>query len=192
MARERKFTTGDLFLATEQILLQHGYEGFTFSLLAEQLEVSRGTIYKYFENREELITDYMIYEMEKFLAELKQMDVIGNFDEQFTFLLKLMFKNTAVPHMIEIGRRIPVNDNQKVKQNIERLGQLHFEMYNYCQRLITKGKLEQKIKTSIPDSIMIGMIFQSIMIPNRLQIPQSEWIASIKEMLCHGMLKLTN
>ncbi|WP_462412117.1 TetR/AcrR family transcriptional regulator [Neobacillus sp. Marseille-QA0830] len=189
MARERKFTTGDLFQAAEQILLQHGYEGFTFSLLAEQLEVSRGAIYKYFDNREELITDYMIYEMEKFLADLKQMDAAGDFDGQFTFLLNLMFKNTAVPQMIEIGRKIPEGGNQKVKQNIETLGQLHFEMYNYCQRLVTKGKLEHKIKASIEDSIIIGMIFQSIMIPNRFRIPHSEWVASIKEMLCHGMVK---
>ncbi|WP_251551281.1 TetR/AcrR family transcriptional regulator [Neobacillus muris] len=192
MARERKFTTADLFQATEQILLQHGYEGFTFSLLAEQLEVSRGALYKYFDNREELITEYMIYEMGRFLAELKQIELHKDFEEQFTILLNLIFQNSAVPYMIEIGRRIPINGNNKVRQNIESLGRLHFEMYNYCQRLVTKGKMEQKIKSSIPDSVIIGMIFQAIMIPNRLHIPQSEWTASIQELLCHGILKRSN
>ena len=75
MARERKFSTDDLFQASKQLLLQHGYEGFTFSLLADQFDVCRA-LYKYYENKEELITDFMIYEMGKFLFELKEIKTI--------------------------------------------------------------------------------------------------------------------
>ena len=42
MARERKFSLEELFQTTKQLLLDYGYEGFTFSLLADQLEVARG------------------------------------------------------------------------------------------------------------------------------------------------------
>lgn len=57
MARERKFTRDDLYETTKYMLLENGYEGFTFSKLAEKLNVSRGAIYKYFNNKDELITD---------------------------------------------------------------------------------------------------------------------------------------
>lgn len=74
MARERKFSKDDLFRNVKHILLQHGYEGFTISLLADMLEVSRGALYKYYVNKNELITQFMIYEMEQFIGELKQIN----------------------------------------------------------------------------------------------------------------------
>ncbi|WP_040205719.1 TetR/AcrR family transcriptional regulator [Neobacillus jeddahensis] len=189
MARERKFSTDELYHATERILLKHGYEGFSFSLLAEQLDISRGAIYKYFDNREELITNYMLYEMKLFLEELKIIEEYHSFDEKFTFLLELIFKNSTVPQMIEIGRRVPINENNKVKENIGQLENLHLDMYKHLQGFIDLGRQEQKLKASIPDSLILGIIFQSIMIPNHFGISPSEWVQSIKEILCHGMLK---
>lgn len=188
MARDRKFSTEDLYQAAKHILLQHGYEGFNFGLLAEQLDISRGAIYKYFDNREELITNYMLYEMRLFLGELKEIEEFRSFEEKLTFLLTIIFKNSTVPQLIEIGRRIPINGNLKVKENIVELDNLHLDMYKHLQGFIDQGRQEGKLKASIPDSLLLGMIFQSILIPNHFGIPHSEWIASIKEVLCYGML----
>jgi len=188
MARERKFSTEDVYQATKQILLTYGYEGFNFGLLAEQLDISRGAIYKYFDNREELITSFMLYELRLFLVELKSIEKLHSFEEQLDFLLDLIFKNSTVPRLIEIGRRIPVNENLKVKENISQLENLHLEMYKHLQGFIDQGRQEQKIKASLPDSLILGMIFQTIMIPNHFGIPQTEWILSIREILCNGML----
>jgi len=189
MARERKFSTDDLFQAAEQMLLTHGYEGFSFSLLAEQLEISRGAIYKYYENKEELITDYMLYEMEHFLTELKDIELVDGFDGQFNFLIHIIFKNSTIPHMIELGRRIPINGNAKVQENMEKLEQLHLKMYHHLQGFISLGRQELKLRETLPDPLILGFIFQTIMIPNHFGIPQSQWIRSIKEMICYGMLQ---
>lgn len=189
MARERKFSTDNLFQATKQMLLAHGYEGFSYSLLAEQLEISRGAIYKYYDNKEELITDYMLYEMEHFLAELKDIESVDGFDAQFDFLINLIFKNSTIPHMIELGRRIPITGNQKVKENHEKLDKQHLNMYQHLQGFISLGRQELKLKETLPDPLILGFIFQTIMIPNHFGIPQSIWISSIKEMIRHGMLR---
>ncbi|ULT57257.1 TetR/AcrR family transcriptional regulator [Neobacillus drentensis] len=189
MARERKFSTDNLFLVTKQMLLAHGYEGFSFSLLADQLEISRGAIYKYYDNKEELITDYMLYEMEHFLAELKDIESVDGFDAQFDFLINLIFKNSTIPHMIELGRRIPINGNQKVKENHEKLDKQHLDMYQHLQGFISLGRQELKLKETLPDPLILGFIFQTIMIPNHFGIPHSIWISSIKEMIRHGMLR---
>jgi len=189
MARERKFSTEDLYHATKQVLLQHGYEGFSFSLLAEQLDISRGAIYKYFDNREELITNFMLYEMKLFLEELKEIEKYQSFEGKLTFLLDLIFKNPTIPQLIDIGRRIPINNNMKVKENIGQLENLHLEMYKHLQGFIDLGRQEQRLKASIPDSLILGIIFQSIMIPNHFGISKVEWVGSIKEVLCYGMLK---
>ncbi|WP_449622715.1 TetR/AcrR family transcriptional regulator [Robertmurraya sp. Marseille-Q9965] len=188
MARERKFSTDELYYATKQMLLEYGYEGFSFSLLAEQLEISRGAIYKYFDNREELISSFMLHEMKLFLEELKEIDNVPLFEEKFTFLLDLIFKNSTVPQLIEIGQRIPTNENKTVQENIRQLENLHLDMYKLLQGFINLGREEQKLKSSIPDSLILGIIFQSIMIPNHFGISQSVWVSSIKEILCKGIL----
>jgi TetR/AcrR family transcriptional regulator, repressor of fatR-cypB operon len=189
MARERKFSTDELFQATKLLLLKHGYEGFTFSLLADFLHVSRGAIYKYFENKEELISEYMLYEMNHFLEELKGIQGIEDFYDQLDFLIKIMFKNDQIQPLIEIGKQIPIHINDKVRGNIEKLGMLRIEMYYHLQGFVRQGKEEQKLNTSIPDSLILGYLFQSVAIPNHFGIPQTEWVHSIKEMICHGILK---
>ena len=60
-------------------------------------------------------------------------------------------------------------------------------MYKQFQGLIEQGKEELVIKNHLSEAIILGMIFQTIAIPNHFGIPQDEWIASIKEILCEGM-----
>ncbi|AST90204.1 TetR/AcrR family transcriptional regulator [Sutcliffiella cohnii] len=189
MAREKKFSTEDLFQATNHLLLQHGYEGFTFSILADHLNVSRGALYKYYENKEELITDFMLYEMNLFLVELREIDHVDGFEEQFEFLIQLIFKNKSIHKLIEIGSSIPTNVSAKAKENRDKLDLLHLEMYKNLQGFIELGKKERMLKEDIPNGLLLGIIFQSIAIPNHFGVPYSIWVESIKEILSHGMFK---
>lgn len=187
MARERKFTIEDLFTAVKQILLERGYEAFTFSLLAERLDVSRGAIYKYYDNKEDVITDFMIYEMELFVHELKEIDNQNGFEEQFNFLINLIFEKKDVHRLIGVAQHILASYDEKASVNKEKLEKLPLEMYQCLQSFILLGKKERKLKPHISDSLMLGFIFQSIAIPNHYQVPQGEWVSSIKEMISHGM-----
>lgn len=187
MARERKFSTEELFQCSKQLLLELGYEGFTFSLLAERMDVSRGAIYKYFENKEELITEYMLFEMEHFLAELKEVAVIDDFDQQFEYLFKLIFKNDKIQQLIEIGQQVPSSPSEKVRLNKQRLEEMHLKMYDHMQHFVKLGKAEKKLKEHIPDALVLGFIFQTIAIPNHFGIPQDAWVQSIKEIIRDGM-----
>lgn len=67
MARERKFSSDEIFNTTKILLLKYGYEGYTFSLLADTLNVSRAAIYKYYVNKEELIFDYLVSALKKYI-----------------------------------------------------------------------------------------------------------------------------
>jgi TetR/AcrR family transcriptional regulator, repressor of fatR-cypB operon len=187
MAREKKFSTEELFQETEQILLQHGYEGFTFSMLAKRINVSRGAIYKYYENKEELLFDYMIYEMEKFLLDLREIENHEGFMAQFDFLMDIFFKKTEIHTILSIAQQIPTQLNEKVKEKKGKLDQYHMDMYKHLQNFITLGKEEGKLKSHIPSVLMLGYIFQSITIPNHFGIPKSQWIHSIKEIIGQGM-----
>lgn len=179
MARERKFSTDELFQATKELLLSHGYEGFTFSLLSDRLQVSRGALYKYYENKEELITNYIFYEMDQYLLKLKQINLHEDFEEQFHFLLNLMFSYSDIQKLIKIGQQVPGHQ--------EKFGLIHLDMYQYLQGFIELGKKEGKLKRHLPNNLILGYIFQSVAIPNHSGIPYDQWASSIKEIICHGM-----
>ncbi|MCM3585841.1 TetR/AcrR family transcriptional regulator [Mesobacillus maritimus] len=186
MARDRKFSTDELFQLTHQLLLTYGYEGFTFSILAEQLEVSRGTLYKYYENKDELITEFMLYEMSQFMLKLKDIHAQEGFEAQTEYLIDLIFKQTTIPELIEIGRHIP-NTNEKVEKNKKQLDEQRMDMYYQLESYIQLGRREQRLKKNLPTSLILGLIFQTITIPNHFNVPRSEWIEGIKEIICHGM-----
>ncbi|WP_144510259.1 TetR/AcrR family transcriptional regulator [Bacillus sp. FJAT-22090] len=189
MARERKFTDEHLFQATKQMIIEDGYEAFTFSKLAAILHVSRGSIYKYYENKDELISEFLIYEMNRFLNDFKRLDKSGNFQTQFNLLIDFIFEQSSMNQVIEVIQQIPSNTTKRVEDNKSRLDEYHIDMYRQFQGLIDLGKEEQVIKNHLSSAVLLGMIFQTIAIPNHFNIPQEEWIASIKEILCYGMFK---
>lgn len=186
MGRERKFQTADLFQATKHLLLQHDYEGFTFSLLAERMNVSRGALYKYYENKEKLITDFMIYEMEQFLFELKEIENFKGFKSQFDFFINFIFEKTELHHLIKIAQKI-VAESGLSKENKEKMEMLPLNLYKFLQSFISLGKEEGTLKRHIPDGLIIGFILQTVAIPNHFGVSQSEWVNSIKEIICQGM-----
>ncbi len=192
MARERKFSTDELYRAVKQLLLEHGYDNFTISLLAEQLDVSRGTIYKYFENKEELLTEFMVREMDLFLLELKKVEAKRGFVAQFDYILELVFENTDFHQILSMASLIPAHLTKKALSNKKRLEQQHFEMYRLLADVIRLGKEEKKLKEHLPDSVILGFIFQVIAIPNYFGVPKPQWVASIKEILMHGMFEQDN
>lgn len=186
MARERKFNTVELFQEAKHLLLQHGYDGFTFSLLADRMEISRAALYKYYDNKEELITDFMIYEMEEFLHDLREIQNLEGFEQQFDFLIDLIFKKTELHELIKVAQHVMARMDADFT-NKEKLGKLPLDMYKFLQSFILLGKQEGKLKSHIPDGLIIGFILQTVAIPNHFGIPKSDWISSIKEIISQGM-----
>lgn len=187
MARERKFSDTEVMQEAKRLLLQHGYEGFHFSLLAEQMGVSRGVLYKYYANKDELIMELMLQEMDIFLTELKQIEQVEGFEAQFHFLIDLIFKSAEIHQLIGVGGQVPQHSNENTASKKKQLDQLHLHMYSLLQSFVESGKEEGMLRRDIPDDLVLGFIFQTIAIPNHRGIPQTEWVASIKRIIRHGM-----
>ncbi len=186
MGRDKKFTEQDLYAATKKILVKNGYQGFTFSLLAKELQVSRATLYKYYDNKDELITNYMVFEMDSFLEKLKEIDNYQNFEQQFDFLINIIFADSEIHQIRSMAFEIPAT-NEKVKENNLKLKSQHKDMYEMLQKFVSLGKVNHQLKADLPDPLILGLIFQTVDIPNHFGVPQVEWIASIKEIIRHGM-----
>ena len=187
MARENKFTKSDLFRVTRQLLLQHGYTGFHFGLIADQLKITRAALYKYFHNKDELITEYMAFEMERFMEDLEKINELPSFEEQLDYLLEVIFKYSPIHQILSMIFQIPKTNHGKVKQTLLHLEEQHEKMYSYLNGFIQLGKKENILKPELPNHLILGFIFQTVNIPNLTKLPEKEWKKLIKEFLCYGM-----
>ncbi|MEK3799596.1 TetR/AcrR family transcriptional regulator [Peribacillus sp. FSL H8-0477] len=190
MTRERKFSTPEIFKATNSLLLRYGYEGFTFSLLAESLDVSRAAIYKYYPNKEELIIDYMVYEMTKMLIDLQKIDQSATFTAQLNELITLIFTYKDIHQILGMVHQFKESSSAVIMEKKKQLEKLHLDMYQYLEGLMVQGKKEKVLRDTLSNDVILGCIFQSIAIPNHRGIPENEWISSIKDVVCYGIFEI--
>lgn len=190
MTRERKFSTPEIFKATNSLLLRYGYEGFTFSLLAESLDVSRAAIYKYYPNKEELIIDYMVYEMTKMLIDLQKIDQSATFTAQLNELITLIFTYKDIHQILGMVHQFKESSSAVIMEKKKQLEKLHLDMYQYLEGLMVQGKKEKVLRDTLSNDVILGCVFQSIAIPNHRGIPENEWIQSIKDVVCYGIFEI--
>jgi TetR/AcrR family transcriptional regulator, repressor of fatR-cypB operon len=187
MARERKFSEDDLFKAVERVLLTSGYDGLNFGLLAEQLHVSRGALYKYYKNKEDLVLEYMVHKMHIFFRELKEMEKHESFEHKFDYLFHIMFKHSAIVQILAMAHQNPFDKNERMIRNKDKMTEYHLNIYAQLDSFIKFGKQEGIIKDEFPNSLLLGMMFQTIVIPNHFGVPEEEWVTSIKNIIQKGM-----
>lgn len=187
MARERILTRELLLEETGELLLAAGYEGFTFSLLAERLHVSRGAIYKYYANRDALLMDYMLYHMEHFIHDLKQMDHKWSFHKQFQFLIELLFKHSEIHQILKTADQIPINKRARTEEGMQRFQKMFHEMKERLREFISLGKRENYIRPEIPEEIILLFLHQLVEIPTAKGISRANWIEHVTEILQCGI-----
>lgn len=190
MAREKKFSTKDIYLQTHDLLIKEGYENFSFSLLSKSLQVSRAAIYKYYTNKDELISDYLVMQMEQMMEDFNQVNWSKDYSEQFDQLFELIF-NYRELHLIsnKIPRKMKLSpERQKRKETVT--ADVHDHYFKYIQQFIQTGKKNGQIKKEIPESLIVGIIFHSINIPDRSNLSQQEKGYFIKMIIKNGIFNI--
>ncbi len=191
VAREKKFSTEDIYLQTHDLLIKEGYENFSFSLLAESLHVSRAAIYKYYTNKDELINDYLIGQMEQMMEDFNQTEWSLDYSEKFDQLFELIFKYRET-HLISnaiLHSKIKVSpEKQKRKEAVS--ADVHGHFFKYIQQFIQTGKKNGQLKKELPDSLIVGMIFHSINIPDHSDLSLQERAYFIKTIIKNGIFNV--
>ena len=191
LAREKKFTIEDIYLKTHDFLINEGYENFSFSLLAKSLNVSRAAIYKYYTNKDELISDYLVRHMEQMMYDFDRMKWSLDYSEQFDQLFEIIFKYREL-HLISNKTPLKLNispERQKRKTAVS--AEVHGHFFNYIQQFIQTGKTTGHIKQEIPDSLIVGIIFHSINIPDHSTLSSKERAYFIKMIIKNGIFDTT-
>lgn len=189
MARERKFSSVEIFRETERLLLEVGYEGYTISMLAEALNVSRAAIYKYYTNKEALIVDFMLEHIQNMIRTFRSVDPLQDFEKQLDEILNIVLDSKDLHRILSIAHLINTKNNAELEKKMQTLGMLHKDMYEPLQAMVNRGKEEGYLNKAIPNALIIGFIFQSIDIPNHIGIPNEQFVQSVKQLVLTGIAK---
>jgi len=189
LARERKFTAEEIFHETERLLLEVGYEGYNISLLAEALNVSRAAIYKYYTNKEELVVDFMLQHILRMIEAFGKVDNTQPFQDQLEEVLDIVLASKDLHRILSIAHVVDTRGNEEIAGKLVRLSELHREMYIPLYAMVNKGKSEGILNEDIPNELMIAFIFQSIDLPNHMQIPEETFIQSVKQLVRTGIMR---
>lgn len=103
MDRQAQFRAREvlIFQVAEQLLLENGEAGMTLDVLAAELDLAKGTLYKHFQSKDELYM-LLIIRNERMLLEMVQ-DTEKAFPEHLAFMLHHLHhpERTVLFHQIE-------------------------------------------------------------------------------------------
>jgi AcrR family transcriptional regulator len=189
MGRERKFSTVDLFLCTKELIIQTGYEGFTIGQLAKQLHVTRAAIYKYYQNKDQLLLDFMVEEMKNTIASFSSLSKSSPFLDKIDLLLQKIFTYKDLHLILGMQDVIPTKGDPQLEAKKKQLSLMHRELYEPLVHVVQQGKTEGFIDLDMPNEMILGFIFQSISIPNHTGMDEKEVFLYTKNLVLNGILK---
>lgn len=188
MGRNKKLDLQELMEETETLLLEKGYEGFHFKALSEKLSVARSTLYEYYRNKDELITAYMCDLMKRIMKEAYVIDQNKESGiRKLHSLLQLFLKHSQIYSMIQMRPHIKETSSPLVSEHLRELDQSRMQLLVILHSAIEKGKAEGSIRADIQTSLIAGLFFHSVLIPNRSEMPQDQWATMLFDLLENGM-----
>lgn len=189
MARKKTFTQEELYQATHDLMLEVGYDNFSFQMLSKKLDISRTALYKYYANKNELLQAYLNHQLEEVVERLDSTEWPSEYPGKLSELIDLVFAY-ADTHAISamVPARKWTKDNAH-EPDIQRSKELHSRFFGFIQAMIEEGQQKGFLKQEIPSLVMIETIFHSINLPNRSGLSAEQRSYFVKKILFEGIIK---
>lgn len=189
MARKKTFTQEELYQATHDLMLEVGYDIFSFQMLSKKLDISRTALYKHYANKNELLQAYLNDQLEKVVERLDSTEWSSDYAAKLSELVDFVFAY-ADTHAISamVPNRQWTNENAH-DPDIQRSKELHSEFFGFIQAVIEEGQQTDYLTSEIPAIVMIEMIFHSINLPNRTGLSAEKRSYFVKKILFEGIRK---
>jgi len=186
---KRKVDIQELMAVTENMLLEKGYEAFHFKALAEELNIGRSTLYEYFSSKEELVTEYMTNIMDKIFLECKGTLTLPDPLGQLREMLNIFLKYSKLHQILQILPLIDRNSSPRVEKSLRKLDDQHNQMFQWIMDSIHAAQDKGQIRADLHPSVVAGLFFNAIQIPNRLHLEQDAWNRMMFDAIYHGLAR---
>jgi AcrR family transcriptional regulator len=187
MARRRVIDKVNLMKATEELLLERGYEGFHFKALSEKLGTARSTIYEYYSNKDELIIAYMKNLMEKIIGRCMELINLESPIEQLKGLLRVFITYSHIHRLTEMITQLKFAKSTNIQEHIALLDQDHRKLYSIISKMIENAQTEKMVRKDLSTQVIASIFFNSIQIPKFIEIEPEDWSEKLFSIIFDGI-----
>ncbi|RRS31059.1 MAG: hypothetical protein P794_04950 [Epsilonproteobacteria bacterium (ex Lamellibrachia satsuma)] len=152
----------NIALSCRELLLKHGIDKLTISQIAQTAGVGKGTIYEYFENKEDIVFEIIttfIVEHEKKLEEISLAD-ISTREKLFHFFYLLFENETAKKHLNIYKEFLAISLTHEAKEMLEFSEQCREKFIMILNRILevgtTSGELNGEMQISASSLVLFG------------------------------------
>ncbi len=147
--------------AAVRVIAEHGYHNAQVAKIAREAKVADGTIYLYFENKDDVLISLFTEKMGKFVSEAKQ--VLNEIDspiEQLREIIRLHFENLERDHKLAIVTQIELRQsNPEVRKRINAVLKKYLDVID---RVIEAGIKQGMFRPDVDVRNVRKMIFGTI------------------------------
>lgn len=157
-----------IFQSTLELIKEHGFHGTPMSLVAKNAGVAAGTIYHYFESKDQLICELYSYNKSRVSGVIDEsMGGDGTFKEIFFNIWRNLYQfyieNTDVLIFFEQFINSPYNVNKSPDR-------FKGQLFDFLQKGINTGKIKA-VKPDILVALILGSISTTAKIHKYANIP---------------------
>lgn len=152
----------NIALSCRELLLEHGIDDLTISLIAKTAEVGKGTIYEYFENKEDIVFEIIrtyIVEHEKKLEEISGAAITTR-EKLFHFFYLLFENETARKHLNIYKEFLAISLMHETKEMLnfsEACRERFIAILNkILEAGVLSGELDRQMQVSASSLILFG------------------------------------
>ncbi|QKG84024.1 TetR/AcrR family transcriptional regulator [Kroppenstedtia pulmonis] len=147
--------------AAVRVIAEHGYHQSQVSKIAREANVADGTIYLYFENKDDVLISLFNEKMGAFVSDVeKALSQVSSSQEQLRELIRLHFEYLASDHQLAIVTQIELRQsNPAVRKQI---GLILKRYLNVIDKVIEAGIAEKLFRDNLDVRTVRRMVFGTI------------------------------
>ena len=180
--------------AAVQVIAEHGYHNAQISKIAREAKVADGTIYLYFENKDDVLVSLFNEKMGSFINQAeKELNQITSPCDQLYQLIKLHFENLEKDRKLALVTQIELRQsNPEVRKGINDILKRYL---NVIDGVIENGKktglFHEDLDVRVARKMVFGTLDETVTswIMNGFKYSLLDQIDEIHRLFIHGMKK---
>ncbi len=182
--RQRQEREELILQASEEVLLEKGYQDASMDEIAARVGIAKGTLYLHFAGKEDLVIALLEREMQAFLKVIEDA-VASHTTTRVTLetILRAMYKGLQGKRFQLLSSLIESTDTRvQLLEKREKLRGSKERVMHAITQLLEQGKVTGEFDRTLPTSVMLNTFFT--LLPRRGSELYNEYIAS-DELVTH-------
>lgn len=180
--------------AAVQVIAEYGYHNAQISKIAREAKVADGTIYLYFENKDDVLVSLFNEKMGSFINQAeKELNKITSPEDQLYELIKLHFENLEKDPKLALVTQIELRQsNPEVRKGINDILKRYLNVIDgVIENGIQMGIFHEDLDVRVARKMVFGTLDETVTswIMNGFKYSLLDQIDEIHRLFIHGMKK---